>query len=106
MTLADGGCNDGHEFFETPTGINCEDQRMKAVARARHETVNQRLKSCGVLGEKFRHKPHKHAIAFNAVVNVTQMAFECEWELGEDGESTGGLFQVDCCDNHVSSQLC
>ena len=34
--LADGGCNDGCEFFETPTGERNADQRMKAEARARY----------------------------------------------------------------------
>ena len=32
MILADGGYNDDYEFFETPTGINDDDQRMKTVS--------------------------------------------------------------------------
>ena len=38
--VADGGYRDGGDFMETPTGLNNPDQRMKKVARARHETVN------------------------------------------------------------------
>jgi DDE superfamily endonuclease len=42
MAVADGGYQDGYEFFETPTGHNNYDQLMKAQARARHETINRR----------------------------------------------------------------
>jgi hypothetical protein len=32
MLLADGGHNNGYQFFETPTGQNNDDQRMKGLA--------------------------------------------------------------------------
>jgi DDE superfamily endonuclease len=72
LALADGGYQDGYQFFETPTGHNNEDQRMKAKARARHETVNRRIKQWGVMGERFRADPNEHWKYFNAVANLTQ----------------------------------
>jgi hypothetical protein len=45
MMLADGGYDDGYKIFETPTGEQNANQTMKALARARHETVNGKLKS-------------------------------------------------------------
>lgn len=42
--LADGGYRDGQQYSETPNGLNNDDQRMKAAARARHETANRRFK--------------------------------------------------------------
>ena len=38
---ADGGYSDGHQFASTPNGLNDYEQRTKALARARHETVNR-----------------------------------------------------------------
>jgi hypothetical protein len=72
MALADGGYADGYNFFETPTGHNNPDQKMKAVARARHETVNRRFKMWGIMGQRFRSKPQKHRKYFDAVANLTQ----------------------------------
>jgi DDE superfamily endonuclease len=72
MALADGGYADGYHFFETPTGHNNWDQRMKAEARARHETINRRFKMWSVLGQRFRGKPECHEEYFNAVANLTQ----------------------------------
>ena len=46
--LADGGYRD-RNVFETPTGYNNKDQRMKKVARSRHETFNARIKNFNVL---------------------------------------------------------
>jgi hypothetical protein len=86
MALADGGYRDGYEFFETPTGHNNEDQRMKAQARARHETINRRFKMWGILGQRFRQKPHHHGRIFLAIANLTQfliMTIEFEPEEGE-----------------------
>jgi DDE superfamily endonuclease len=72
MALADGGYQDGYEFFETPTGHNNADQRMKAQARARHETINRKLKQWGILGQRFRQSPDQHGKYFMAVANLVQ----------------------------------
>jgi hypothetical protein len=97
--LADGGYNDGYEFFEAPTGHNNKDQRMKAVARARHETVNRRIKMWGIMGpQRFRGKLDRHELYFNAVANLTQFLI---MNSGYDGveENERELFEIDYDDN-------
>ena len=86
MVLADGGYNDDYEFFETPTGHNDEDQRMKKVARARHETINGKLKTWGILKQCFRHNLNKHWMVFAAAIHITQLLIETEDDY---------IFQVD-----------
>jgi hypothetical protein len=81
MLLADGGYRDNHQFFETPTGLNNNDQQMKALARARHETCNRRFKEYGALSRKFRHPREKHGIIFTAVANITQLAIMLDQPL-------------------------
>ena len=101
MILADGGYNDGFQFFETPTGENNDDQNMKSIARARHETINRRLKQWGILNRRFRHCHYKHGVAVKAIANITQMILECDWEFGyqfDDNEPIGAAFQVEYFD--------
>ena len=93
--LADGGYRDGYEFFETPNGLHDWDQRMKALARARHETINARLKQWFVLRGVFRHNINKHGMCFTAVAIITHMMMATQ---GFD-EEDHGLFQVDYKDN-------
>jgi hypothetical protein len=87
--LGDGGYFDGNQWSETPTGLNNEDQKMKAEARARHETVNGRFKQFGVLERRFRHKIHLHGKVFMAVANLVQAAIQGQHPT----------FQVDYYDN-------
>ena len=94
VALADGGYQGGYEFFETPTGANDADQYMKSVARARHETINKRLKDYGALGKRFRHSRHLHGKVFYAVANLTHLAMSTEGVRREDY----GSFQVDYFD--------
>ena len=42
--VGDGGYYDGGQWAEMPTGHNNAEQKMYALARARHETVNSRFK--------------------------------------------------------------
>ena len=84
-----------YEFFDTPTGINDEQQYMKSVARARHETINKRLKDWAVLGKTWRHSRHLHGKVFYAVVNLTHLAMADEGPRREDY----GSFQVEYFDN-------
>jgi hypothetical protein len=76
MYVADGGYRDGRTFGDTPTGYNNDDQRMKALARARHEVINSRLKQWGVLKQVFRHNLDNHGKIFFAIANVTQLSIE------------------------------
>ena len=49
---------------------------MKDDARARHETVNRRLKHWGILKNVFRHDIEKHTNELRAVAVITQLEFE------------------------------
>jgi hypothetical protein len=71
--VADGGYRDGGTFGDTPNGLNNPDQKMKRLARARHETVNKRIKQFEVLNTKFRHQLENHWKCFHAIVNMTQL---------------------------------
>ena len=97
MALADGGYQDGYEFFETPTGHNNADQRMKAQARARHETINRRFKLWSVLGKAFRSRPEYHGKYFYAVANLTQFLIKSTGY--EPIEEERQFFQVAYNDN-------
>lgn len=75
LALADGGYR-GCRSCETPSGLNDFDQKMKADARARHETVNRRFKHFFVLGHRFRHPLSRHSACFRAVANLTQLMIQ------------------------------
>jgi hypothetical protein len=88
--LADGGYRDGRVHMETPTGLNNPDQRMKKLARARHETVNLRLKIFGILCKPFRHNLSNHASVFHSIAVITQIAIQ----------TNEPLFQITYYDNN------
>ena len=56
--------------------VSMTDKKAKQRARARHETVNKRLKQWGCLKQTFRHKRNKHKLVFAAVAVCTQLIFE------------------------------
>lgn len=58
-------------------------QRLKDDVRARHETVNKRLKQFGILKRIFRQELCKHKAAFTAVAVITQIAIRNGEELYE-----------------------
>jgi len=97
MAVADGGYQDGFEFFETPTGLSNDDQHMKAVARARHETINRRFKTFNILKAQYRGKPVTHGYCFFAIANITQYLIECVGhEMGDRDDE--GLWMVEYFD--------
>ena len=75
LILADGGYRD-KRYFETPTGYNNRDQRMKKVARSRHETFNARIKNFKILASKYRVNLHFHHYVFHSIVNMLQIDIE------------------------------
>jgi hypothetical protein len=81
MVLADGGYRDGGVFAETPTGHNNNDQKMKKLARARHETVNKRLKQFNILANVYRCSLDDHGYIFRAITIITQIAIQTEEPL-------------------------
>lgn len=79
--LADGGYSDKNVFFDTPTGYRSPFQRMKKLARARHETVNKRIKQFKIFKDSFRHDVTKHGFCFRACANITQISIQKEEPL-------------------------
>ena len=78
MFVADGGYADSHGWSMTPSGYNTREQYMKAVARARHETVNRYFKVFGAFKNQWRHPRKKHGIAFYAAANIVQARIQLE----------------------------
>jgi hypothetical protein len=52
------------------------DKKAKQRARARHETVNRRLKQFNCLKAVYRHDQDKHWMVFTAVAVCTQLSFD------------------------------
>jgi len=102
MVLADGGHYDGYEFFETPNGNDDGDQHMKALARARHETINRRFKQWTILGSRYRHALDKHGFVFRAIAAIIHfmMMEECGYT---EQQPDGLIYGVDYNDrtNHL-----
>jgi hypothetical protein len=72
--VADGGYRDGFNRFESPTGERTLYEKMKSNARARHETVNSRIRRWRALTDIFRHNVGtRHAQVFYAILNITQL---------------------------------
>ena len=78
--IADGGYG-GDSHFLTPTGVNDNFNNVMSVIRARHETVNGRLKSFNVLATTFRHSLGNHSQCFMAVANLVQVSLLTEAPL-------------------------
>jgi len=76
--VADGVYRDSHGWSMTPSGYNTRGEHMKAVARARHETVNRYFKVFGAFRNQWRHHRKKHGIAFYAAANVVQARIQLE----------------------------
>jgi DDE superfamily endonuclease len=81
--IADGGYADGNQYSSTPNGLNDYEQRTKALARARHETVNRRFKIFGCLSQRYRHDLGLHGMIFHAVANIVQLTILCGHPLFE-----------------------
>jgi hypothetical protein len=98
LALADGGYFDDYEFFDTPTGENNEEQKMKADARARHKTINRRFKQWGILQQIYRGSLHRHGHIFQAIANITQLMFEHYGIRNTEEDGPEELFNVEYYD--------
>jgi hypothetical protein len=75
--VADRGYQgDGRQHVLTPTNERDFDDEYQTLLRARHETVNGKLKVFKVLQGCFRHDRFFHNYVMRAVVNVVQLSFE------------------------------
>ena len=74
---------------EAPQQVKCpgsaysteETVTMQSKARARHETMNKRLKQWGCLFHQYRHSLSKHGDVFRAVAVITQLSFRHDTPL-------------------------
>ena len=82
---ADRGYRGEDGYIRTPeSAVSQADRRAAGRARARHETINSRLKTFKCLSVKFRHPLEKHVTFFGAVtvfVQVGIMNGEKPWQL-------------------------
>ncbi len=76
MVEADRGYKGDPRVRNSDNVVSRTDARAKTRARARHETVNRRLKQWGCLKQTFRHDRHKHKEVFAVVAVITQLAFD------------------------------
>lgn len=67
--VADKGYKNDRCFYNIPNHPESFSSRI----RARHETVNRRLKHFSVLGSMFRHDISLHSACFHAALNLTQL---------------------------------
>ena len=78
LACGDGGFQDGREFFATPPGHNNEIERMRTVARARHEMINRHFKQWSILHDVYCGKLNRHGTIFHAVANITQLVLQMQ----------------------------
>ena len=69
VVVDDGYRNE--QCFLNPDGVLSATRRQRI--RARHESVNNRLKQFSALGSTFRHNISLHSICFHAAANLTQL---------------------------------
>ena len=79
MVSADRGYR-GDETVSTPYTQSEEEQEISKIHRARHETVNCRMKMYGALNTAFRHGIVKHGRVFRTVATLVQLAIEIDGE--------------------------
>ena len=56
--------------------VSSKNQAMQGKVRARHETLNKRLKNWGILSQVFRHNIILHGMVFRACAVVTQLTIK------------------------------
>ena len=91
MAVADSGYGGELLSIKTPDFMHfrsADEYGAAAVARARHETMNKRLKSKQVLTKPFRHSLQFHSSCFRAVAVIEELNIE-------NGHP---LFDVEYCD--------
>jgi len=78
QSYADRGYVEPQGYFVTPRDVdsNPDERRFLKLVRARHETVNKRVKQFQCLSMPFRHDRTLHADCFHAVLNLTQLSLE------------------------------
>lgn len=75
--IGDRGYRGESNLISTPNPHDAKELRdFKSRARARHETLNGRLKNFQVLSGRFRHKQDNHKTVFEAICVIVQYQLE------------------------------
>ena len=72
QALADSGYRGDSKVCTDADATSVYHRKKMSNARARHETINGRLKTWGCLKQTFRHHRSKHHIVFKAVLTLVQ----------------------------------
>ena len=74
--IADMGYRGDIKVFTKLDAATPEKRQIIQRIRARHETINRRIKTWMILGGKYRHGLNKHGIIFQAVLVIEQLSME------------------------------
>lgn len=75
--IADKGYRGEPHTISTPSRLDPPELRkFKGRARARHETLNSRLKQFLILDDRFRHSLEKHRMIFESICVIVQFQME------------------------------
>lgn len=75
LLIADKGYQGESQLLLSGEGTKLQTEAIKLI-RARHETLNSRLKNFGCLSSVWRHDLDKHWISFYSVIVITQLSLE------------------------------
>ena len=77
---ADKGYVGEEVYINTPNKFNQkeDEEKMRGLARSRHETVNGRNNIFGVMKQPFRHDLSRHSSIFRACCVITQLNMQTE----------------------------
>ena len=74
--IADKGYKGDQSVCTPLDSKNEEHEKSMAICRARHETINRRLKQWQCLQQVWRHDRDKHELVFQAVCSLTEIELE------------------------------
>ena len=74
--VADKGYRGDSKVVTPLDAKNNDHRRAMSLGRARHETVNRRIKQWGALQQIWRHDNEKHAFSFRVVITIVQLEIE------------------------------
>ena len=72
--IADNGYN--HQKCITPNTVSDDNRKLHSRIRARHETVNRRLKIFSILRQVYRHPLDDHWLYFHAVAQIVALTIK------------------------------
>ena len=74
--IADMGYKGDHAVCTKMDAKTEAHKKSMSIARARHETINRRLKQWQALSQVWRHERSKHVLVFEAIAALTELELE------------------------------